>query len=96
MKRKIAIAAVALVAGLLTGGAVAHGMSQEKAEARSYCDTVEQGIEKNMSDGFISCYPPGVLKVSLSEEVADESQVECVCRKKVGETVQTLTFAKSN
>jgi hypothetical protein len=96
MKRQAAIAAIALVTGVVAGGVLAYSMNQEKADARSYCEVVEQGIEENMSDGFISCYPPGVLNVSLSEDVEDKSEVECVCRKKVGETVQTLKFATSN
>lgn len=95
MERKLVVTVLALIAGVFVGSAVSNGMNAGEKDSRNYCQSVEQGIQENMTEGFVNCYPPGVLRTNLSEEVEEGSETECVCRKKVGDVVQVLTFASS-
>lgn len=96
LQKRIAIVIVATVAGTALGGTAAHQISGDKMDERKYCQTVEEGIQSNMSQGFINCYPPGVLNVNLSQQVEENSQTRCTCRRKIGQSVQTITFTTSN
>lgn len=93
--RKILVVAAAFV-GILLGGAVSYGLNIEDQRAQAYCGEIEQGIQENMSEGFVNCFPPGDYQVNLSERVEKGSEVECICRKKVGDIVQELRFARSS
>jgi hypothetical protein len=96
MERKVVIGVLTLVAGIFVGSAASHGINAGEVESRNYCQSVEEGIQENMSEGFINCYPPGVLRTNLSDDVEEGSETECVCRKKIGDLVQVLKFASSN
>mgnify|MGYP006875055718 CR=1 FL=1 len=96
LQKRIAIVILAIVAGGALGGTASHQISGEKMDERQYCQTVEEGIQSNMSQGFINCYPPGVLNVNLSQQVEENSQTRCTCRRKIGQSVQTITFTTSN
>jgi hypothetical protein len=96
MKRKTLVIAAALTSGLVVGGAASYSIEKQEISSRNYCANVEQGIEENMSEGFINCYPPGVIGVNLSDKVSESADVKCVCRKKIGERIQMLTFTTSN
>jgi len=93
--RKV-FAAAAAVLGILVGGAISYGVNLEDQRSQAYCGEIEQGIQENMSEGFVNCFTPGDYQVNLSERIEQGSDVECVCRKKVGDIVQELRFARAN
>lgn len=93
-RRVLAVAAAFL--GIIVGGVVSYGLNIEDQRTQAYCSEVENGIQQNMSQGFVNCFPPGDYHVNLSERVEQGSDVECICRKKVGDIVQELRFARAN
>lgn len=95
LRKLILVASVSLVLGSVVGGTTAYALGPNNSTAGDYCDTVEQGIQQNMSQGFVSCYPPQVLNSTIRDSVEEKSDTMCVCRKKVGSSVQTITLTTS-
>jgi len=91
-----ALAVAAALIGIFLGGAISYGINLDDQRAQAYCGQIEQGIQENMTEGFVNCFPPGQYQVNLSERVEQGSEVECICRKKIGDIVQELRFARSN
>lgn len=96
LQKRMSLVLVAVVAGAVLGGAAAQQLTKDEVDERRYCQTVEQGIQSNMSQGFINCYPPGILDVNISQQVEQNSDVKCTCRRKIGQSVQTITFTTSD
>lgn len=62
-----------------------------------YCEEVEAGVKANATfNGSLSCYPPGVVEVNLSEKVENTSDVRCVCIQSFRgrENIFTVTFSR--
>ncbi|MFB6241379.1 MAG: hypothetical protein ABEJ36_01080 [Candidatus Nanosalina sp.] len=69
------MAAAGLFAGFLAFNLTGNGED-------TYCQRIEQDIQANQTfNGSVACYPPGVLKVNLSEKVEQNTELRCVCRK---------------
>ncbi|MFB6241467.1 MAG: hypothetical protein ABEJ36_01530 [Candidatus Nanosalina sp.] len=96
MNRKAGIVVFAFSLGILLGGNLAHVTHVDEEKSRNFCSRVESGIEANMTEGFVNCYPPGVLSVNLTETVEEKSDLKCVCRKKVDGVVETISLSVSN
>jgi uncharacterized membrane-anchored protein YhcB (DUF1043 family) len=90
---------VLVMVSLLVGVAVGVAASQMKQgsleEQRNYCATVEEGIQQNMSEGFVNCVTSWSFSANLSEDVSQGSELECLCRKKVGNRIQQLKIRTS-
>jgi len=95
LKKLIIVVSVSLVLGSIIGGSTAYAFAPDNSASGDYCDSVEQGIQQNMSHGFVSCYPPQVLNSTIRDSVEEKSDTKCVCRKKVGDSVQTITLTTS-
>lgn len=94
-KEEKILVAVSLVLGVAAGVAATQLNQNSLEEQRNYCATVEEGIQQNMSEGFVNCVTPGSFSGNVSGEVGQESELECVCRKKVGNTIQQLKIRTS-
>jgi uncharacterized membrane-anchored protein YhcB (DUF1043 family) len=91
---KILVAA-ALLVGVAAGVTASQMKQQSLEEQRNYCATVEEGIQQNMSEGFVNCVTSWSFSANLSEDVSQGSDLECVCRKKVGNKIQQLKIRTS-
>jgi hypothetical protein len=52
-------------------------------EQAQYCSRVGESLQVNGSfNGTVNCYPPGVLnvKANLSDNVENQTDLQCVCR----------------
>lgn len=96
MKKKAVFIVLALILGVSIGLALSYVSHEDDREARNYCMDVEQGIQNSMDDGFVNCVTPGKIDANLSEEVAEGSDLKCVCRKKVGEAVEVLQITTAS
>lgn len=96
LQKRTALVMAAVFTGAVLGATAAHQITKDEVDERKYCQTVEEGIQSNMSQGFINCYPPGILNVNISREVEENSDIKCTCRRKIGSSVQTITFTASN
>lgn len=48
----------------------------------SNCKNIEKQIkEQQKFNGSLTCYPPGVLDVNISDKVEERANLDCVCRK---------------
>ncbi len=71
--------ALVIVAGLITG-IMASGMVD--GEEAGKCSKIEQDIRSSQNfTGSVSCYPPGMMDVNISEEIDNRTELECVCKK---------------
>lgn len=91
-----AMLALSILIGIVAGLATAHISNQEDREARNYCMEVEQGAQDQMDQGFINCVTPDIIQPDIDEEVENKSEVRCVCRRKVGEAVETLQITTAD
>lgn len=85
---------VLLIAGALTAGITTAYLSTPDGEK---CKDIEQQFENNESfTGTMSCYPPGVIDVNLSEDVRQNSDLGCVCRGVWGGDTHIFPISFSN
>lgn len=97
MKRKYYFAiAVVFMIGVSSGLTVSYALGEDEREAKNYCMEVEQGIQDNMDQGFVNCVTPDIITPEIDERVENKSEVRCVCRRKIGEVVNTLQITTSN
>lgn len=97
MKKKyyIGLTLVFLV-GISSGLTLSYTLSEDKREAKNYCIEVEKGIQENMDQGFVNCVTPDIISPDVDERVENKSEVRCVCRRKIGDVVNTLQITTSN
>lgn len=89
------IVSIALIAGIAAGVAASQLNKAAIEEERAYCAEVESGIQQNMTQGFVNCVTPRSFSTNLSEEVSKKSDLQCICRKKVGNRIQQLKITTS-
>lgn len=94
MNREYIVILGALVVGLSVGFAAV--LLLPPGEKTGECGKIEKGINQNKSfNGSVACYPPGVLKVNLSEKVEENTEVQCVCRRSLNGEEQFFTITRS-
>ena len=84
------------IIGVSSGLALSYVMGEDDRQARNYCMEVEQGIQDNMEQGFVNCVTPDIIEPDIQEQVENRSEVRCVCRRKIGDVVNTLQITTSN
>ena len=84
------------IIGVSSGLALSYVMGEGDRQARNYCMEVEQGIQDNMEQGFVNCVTPDIIEPDIQEQVENRSEVRCVCRRKIGDVVNTLQITTSN
>ena len=94
-KYYIALTVVFMI-GVGSGLTISYAMNEEEREAKNYCMEVEDGIQDNMDQGFVNCVTPDIIEPEIDERVENKSEVRCVCRRKIRETVNTLQITTSN
>lgn len=78
MKRTEFLAIIAVL-GLSIGLSASYIVQDQSS---SKCKKIEQQIkERQRFNGSLTCYPPGVLEVNISDRVEDKANLDCVCRK---------------
>lgn len=88
--------AVIFLIGVSSGLMFSYMLDEDEREARNYCMDVEQGIQENMDKGFVNCVTPDIITPDIDDKVENKSQVRCVCRRKIGDIVNTLQITTSN
>ncbi len=85
MNRKEVIILIALVG--LGIGVVASYLNYDSQPTK--CEQIEQQAkEQQQFNGTLTCYPPGVIDVNISEDVEERAELDCVCRKEFNGSVQ--------
>lgn len=81
--KKIAVLLLIGLVGAAAGFALIQLADRDTGRGQTkYCKNVEEGIRQNQTfNGTISCYPPGVFEVNLSDKVEENTELRCVCRK---------------
>lgn len=88
-KYVLIVAALGLISGL---GIASLVQSPES----SYCKSMEQKLVKNQNfTGSLSCYPPGVIDVNLSDKVENNTRLRCVCRNRINEKVHLFPITQA-
>lgn len=76
-RNRILILATVFVLAIISGITVSNFMNSD-----TYCQNIEDQIRSQQNfTGSVACYPPGVVDVNLSDEVRNETELRCVCRK---------------
>gem|GEM_PF-1637507 len=96
MKKYYIALTVVFMIGVGSGLTISYTINEEEREAKNYCMEVEDGIQDNMDQGFVNCVTPDIIEPEIDERVENKSEVRCVCRRKIGETVNTLQITTSN
>lgn len=66
----------------LIGLSIGFSASYLTQEDPSQCKDIEQQIKAEQKfNGSLSCYPPGVIDVNISDQVEESATLDCVCRK---------------
>lgn len=82
-----------IILGIATGLSASY-ISQTSA---GKCEKVQEDIRAGQNfTGTVTCYPPGVLDVNISDQVENSTELKCVCRKINGEEVQIFPILYSN
>ncbi|MFB6202892.1 MAG: hypothetical protein ABEK01_00195 [Candidatus Nanohaloarchaea archaeon] len=96
MRRELVLA-VAAVLGLALGSGLFIYTDSAAREKPGMCRDVEQSIRQNKTfNGTVDCFEPGVINVSLSENVRNASDLRCVCRNSVDGEVQYFPITVSD
>lgn len=64
----------------LSIGLTASYMMEYKSTSK--CKKIEDQIRAQQKfNGSLTCYPPGVIEVNISDQVEEQANLDCVCRK---------------
>lgn len=86
MNRRNILILIAAV-GLATGVAVSY--LNYSSHTPTKCEEIEkQAKEQQQFNGTLTCYPPGVIDVNISEKVKESADLDCVCKKTYNGSVQ--------
>lgn len=78
-----------LVATVVMAVGVAVSYLNYSSQTPTKCEEIEQQAkEQQQFNGSLTCYPPGVVDVNISEEVEERANLDCVCRKEYKGNVQ--------
>lgn len=73
--------AALLVCALGLSMGLAASQSIQTQDSTGYCENIEsEVIQKRNFSGNLACFPPDIVRVNLSEEVENNSELRCVCR----------------
>lgn len=87
MNRRNVLIIIAAV-GLAIGVAVSY-LNYPSSQTPTKCEQIEQQAKAQQSfNGTLTCYPPGVIDVNVSEQVEDRANLDCVCKKEYNGSVQ--------
>ena len=76
---KLKIIAFMGITGFVIGLMIPSLISDSKDS--SYCANIDRNMTQIQKfNGSFACYPPGSIKVNLSEDVRESSDLKCVCR----------------
>lgn len=74
---------------LLLGTVIGLSASYLVGSSPSECKKVQEEIRAGQNfTGSVSCYPPGTLDVNVSDQVEEDAELKCVCRKINDDQVQ--------
>ena len=92
MNRKKFILIMAAL-GILVGVSMSYVLQSDSSE----CKNLQKDIRENQNfTGTISCYPPGVIDVNVSDKVEESSELKCVCQNVNNGNVQTFPVFETN
>lgn len=75
------------IAGISIGIAVSY--LNYSSQPPTKCEEIEQKAKQQQSfNGTLTCYPPGVIDVNISEQVGEKTDLDCVCKKENNGNVQ--------
>ena len=96
MAKKTGLILIISVIGLGVGFTAASDIGKQQQDEQSYCNSIESQVmeEKNVS-GTLACFEPGIVKVNLSEEVRNNSELRCVCRQEYGDLERLIPISFS-
>lgn len=84
---------VIAVIGLLAGGLIYF---LTDSSGQSYCKSLEKDIiEQQNFTGNIACRTPGSANFNISEEVKNNTELECVCKLVQDGNVRILPITRS-
>jgi hypothetical protein len=94
--KKTGLILIISVVGLGIGFTAANDIGKQQQDEKSYCNSIEYQVmaEKNIS-GTLACFEPGIVKVNLSEEVRNNSELKCVCRQEYGDLERLIPISFS-
>lgn len=79
--------------GLVIGLTASYILESSSGECSRIEDNIRQG--QNFT-GTIACYPPGVVDVNISEEIQNQTDLKCVCRKVNDGNVQLFPITSTS
>lgn len=94
MKKILALIMVGALAGILSGYGLAEIQMDKQQSGKNFCAEVENGLMQEMEQGFVNCFPPQNIDVSLRESIRNRTSVECICRRKVKDQVEQINIAR--
>lgn len=87
MKRRNILIFVA-IAGISIGIGASY-FNQPSESIPTKCEQIEQQAKQQQSfNGTLTCHPPGVVEVNVSEQIGEKTSLDCVCKKEYNGTVQ--------
>ncbi|MFB6115957.1 MAG: hypothetical protein ABEK10_00455 [Candidatus Nanosalina sp.] len=94
MRRTALVVVAAAFTGIISGFTVANIQQGAENYEKNFCTEVEEGLQQNMSEGFVNCFKPQNLDVKLNKGVRNRTSVRCVCRRKVNGKVEQINIAQ--
>lgn len=80
--------------GTMAGYNFSSSSVENQVSDSRFCQKVEEGLTEEMEKGFVNCFQPTGDYFELREDIENSTSLKCVCRKKVGESVQELKIAQ--
>lgn len=87
MNRRNLLILIAIVG--MSIGIIASYFDSSSESIPTKCEEIEQQAKQKQSfNGTLTCYPPGVIDVNISEQVGEKTNLDCVCKKENNGNVQ--------
>lgn len=84
------------VLGLLLGFSAGYIQYAEFEDEKNYCKSVEEAMLDNITeDEVISCFTPKDVSSSIDPTVDELTDVECVCRRRIGGNVHNIVLSRA-